>query len=222
MPIGEPHHRLEETPSTNDVARQYAADGAAHGTVVSTPHQTAGKGRQGRGWSDVAGAIALSVVVREPVDRLLPLRAGLAVAQLAGPAAKVKWPNDVQIDGRKVAGVLVEREGNAAIVGIGVNAAIDVTELPEEVSARAGSLGLGLDELDDTQDRLLVLLDETLSLTPAEVVSALAARDALVGKAVRWDGGSGTAAGIAEDGSLIVRLDDGTERRLDGGEVHLL
>lgn len=222
MPIGEPHHRLDETPSTNDVARQYAADGAAHGTVVSTAHQTAGKGRQGRDWAGAEGAIALSVVVREPVDRLLPLRAGLAVAQLAGHAGKVKWPNDVQVDGRKVAGILVEREGDAAIVGIGINAAVDVTELPEDVSTRAGSLGLDASEVADAEDRLLVLLDETLALTPAEVVAALAARDALVGRAVRWTGGDGTAAGIAEDGTLIVRLDDGSERRLDGGEVHLL
>lgn len=222
MPIGATHHRLDETPSTNDVARQYAADGAEHGTVVSTGRQTEGKGRQGRGWAGADGAIAVSVVVREPVDRLLPLRAGLAVARLAGPSARVKWPNDVLVDGRKVAGVLVEREGEAAIVGIGVNAAVDVSALPEDVAARAGSLGLDPSETGAALDTLLGHLDDTLALSADEVVAALAARDALVGQEVRWNGGEGTASGIAADGSLIVRSVDGTEHRLDGGEVHLL
>ncbi len=222
MPIGAPHHRLEETPSTNDVARGLAQEGATHGTTVSTARQTAGKGRQGRDWAGADGAIAVSVVVREPVDRLLPLRAGLAVARLAGPSARVKWPNDVLVDGRKVAGVLVELEGAAAIVGIGVNAAVDVDALPEDVAARAGSLGLDPGAVDPALLDLLGHLGDTLELTAAEVVSALAARDALVGKAVRWSGGEGTAAGIAEDGSLRVRSSDGAEQRLDGGEVHLL
>ena len=220
--IGDPHVHLPETTSTNDVARGLAKEGASHGTTVSTDLQTAGKGRQGRGWTGGGpGAIALSVVVREQVDRLLPLRAGLAVAQLAGPGARVKWPNDVLIDGRKVAGVLVEREGDAAIVGIGVNAAIDIADLPEEVAVRAGSLGLGLDEVAAAQDELLDLLGDTLELTATEVVAALGSRDALVGKEIRWEGGHGTAAGIAEDGSLRVRTADGAEVLLDGGEVHL-
>ena len=222
MPIGEPHHRLEETPSTNDVARDLIKDGAEHGTVVSTARQTAGKGRQGRGWAGAEGAIALSVIVRDPVDRLLPLRAGLAVARLAGPSARVKWPNDVLVDGRKVAGILVELEGDVAIVGIGVNAAVDVSELPDDVAVRAGSLGLALESVETAQEDLLTQLDATLALSPAEVVSALSARDALVGQAVAWSGGEGTATGIAADGSLSVQTSDGAEHLLDGGEVHLL
>jgi BirA family biotin operon repressor/biotin-[acetyl-CoA-carboxylase] ligase len=220
--IGDPHIRLPETESTNDVARGLIRDGAAHGTTVSAERQTAGKGRQGRSWSSAAGAIIVSVVVREQVDRLLPLRAGLAVAQLAGPSARVKWPNDVLVDGRKIAGVLVETEGDAAIIGIGVNAAIDVSALPADVQARAGSLGLAPDAVEGATTELLDLLGDTLELSPAEVVAALASRDALVGQSVRWDGGEGTAVGIAEDGRLRVRTDAGTEVALDGGEIHLL
>ncbi|MDQ8046361.1 MAG: biotin--[acetyl-CoA-carboxylase] ligase [Solirubrobacteraceae bacterium] len=221
--IGDPHIHLEEAESTNDLARELVRDGATHGTTVSADRQTAAKGRQGRGWAgSVPGQIAVSVVVRDGVDRLLPLRAGLAVAQLAGPNARVKWPNDVLIDGRKVAGILVELEGDAAIVGIGVNAAIDVTELPDEVQTRAGSLGLPLEELGDTRRELLDLLADTLDLAPAEVVAALATRDALVGKTIRWGSDEGVAEGIAEDGSLIVRAEDGEQVLLDGGEVHLL
>lgn len=219
--IGEPLIELEETASTNDIARGLIQDGATHGTTVSADRQTAAKGRQGRGWSGATGAIAVSVVVREGIDRLLPLRAGLAVAQLAGPNARVKWPNDVLIGGRKVAGVLVETEGDAAIVGIGVNAAIDVSELPDDVQTRAGSLGLPLEVLAATRLELLDLLADTLELTAAEVVAALASRDALVGQEVRWGGGDGTAVGIAEDGRLRVQTATG-EQLLDGGEIHLL
>ena len=222
MPFGAPHHHLDETPSTNDVLRGLADDGAPHGTVVSTELQTAGKGRQGRGWAGAEGAIALSVLLREGIDDLLPLRAGLAVARLAGPTARIKWPNDVLVDGRKVAGVLVERVGETAIVGIGVNAAVDLTEFPDDVAARAGSLGIAFDAVPSAQSQLLELLETTLVLPAGEVVSALASRDALVGQTVRWNGGEGVAAGIAADGRLLVRTEGGEEVRLDGGEVHLL
>ena len=107
MTLGRPRLHLRSTGSTNERARDLALAGAPHGTVVNAGEQTAGRGRQGRGWSTPPGsALALSLVIRDP-DPLLSLRAGLAVADLAGPAATVKWPNDVLLDGRKVAGVLV-------------------------------------------------------------------------------------------------------------------
>src|SRR5215217_5816600 len=142
--LGRPRLHYRVIGSTNARARDLAAAGAAHGTLVSTDHQTAGRGRQGRGWVGPPGrALALSLVLRD-LDPLIPLRAGLAVADLAGPAARVKWPNDVLLDGRKVAGILVEgrpQEG-WAVLGIGVNAAVDPDELPEELRQSAGTLGL--------------------------------------------------------------------------------
>ena len=106
--IGRPRLHLRATPSTNTRARELAAAGAPHGTLVTAGVQTAGRGRKGRTWVAQAGSsLLLSLILREN-DPLLPLRAGLAVADLAGPAALVKWPNDVRIEGRKVAGVLVE------------------------------------------------------------------------------------------------------------------
>ena len=141
--IGRPRLHLRTTTSTNDRARELAAGGAPHGTLVTAGEQTAGRGRQGRAWIAPAGSsLLLSLVLRE-TDPLLPLRAGLAVADLAGPAALVKWPNDVLRDGRKVAGVLVEarpQEGWAAL-GIGVNAALDIHEMPRELRDTAGTLG---------------------------------------------------------------------------------
>ena len=89
-------------------ARELADEGAGHGTLVTADEQTAGRGRQGRTWVTPPGvAVAASLVLRE-FDDLLPLRAGLAVADVAGPDALVKWPNDVWLNGRKVAGILAE------------------------------------------------------------------------------------------------------------------
>src|SRR3954449_4480955 len=111
MGFGEPREHHEMVGSTNDRARELAEGGATHGTLVTAGEQTAGRGRQGRGWATPPGtAIAASLVLRE-FDDLLPLRAGLAVADVAGERARVKWPNDVWIDGRKVAGILVEARG---------------------------------------------------------------------------------------------------------------
>ena len=102
--LGRPRLHLREIGSTNARARELAAAGAPHGTLVTTSLQTAGRGRQGRGWTAPAGqALLLSLVIRDP-PALLPLRAGLAVADVAGPDARIKWPNDVLVGGRKVAG----------------------------------------------------------------------------------------------------------------------
>ena len=223
MKLGRPRRHLRLTDSTNARARELAAAGAPHGTLVTAGAQTAGRGRQGRSWSAPAGrALLLSLVIREP-DPLLSLRAGLAVADLAGREAAVKWPNDVLLEGRKVAGVLVEgrpQEG-WAVLGIGVNAAVDVDELPADLRDRAGTLGLRPDELDAALRDLLAALERRLEAPGDAVLEALRRRDALAGRAVRWDGGSGTAAGITDAGALRVALEGGGVLELSAGEVHL-
>ena len=119
--IGSPrvHHRV--TDSTNERAKELAAAGALHGTLVTADEQTAGRGRQGREWTAPRrSAVLMSVVLRE-LDELLPLAAALAVADAVQAGATIKWPNDVWIDGRKVAGILVEgrpQEG-WAVLGMG-------------------------------------------------------------------------------------------------------
>lgn len=191
---------------------------------MSTDLQTAGRGRQGRGWTGLPGAIAISVVLREFIDDLLTVRAGLAVARIAGPRAQIKWPNDVLIDGRKVAGILAETEAGSdwAVLGIGINAAVDASALPDDIAARAGSLGRAADELPALRLQLLRELDAALRLSVAETIAAVAPRDALVGRPVRWEGGDGIAAGVEPDGRLRVRLASGSEQLLRAGEVHLL
>lgn len=213
---------LEQAPSTNDAARAWLADGAPHGAVVTAARQTAGRGRQGRTWVSPPGALALSMVVREGVDGLLSLRAGLAVARVAGPAARIKWPNDVLIERRKVAGILVELVDGAAIVGIGINVAVDVTALPDEVAARAGSLGRAPEELSAVAEQLVAALREALAETGEQVLAQFAARDALAGQVVRWTAGEGTAEGVSPSGRLRVRSATGELTEVDGGEVHLL
>src|SRR3954469_4102157 len=211
MSLGEPREHHETLGSTNDRARELAQAGAAHGTLVTAGAQTAGRGRQGRSWVTPPGtAIAASLVLRE-FDGLLPLRAGLAVADVAGERALVKWPNDVWLDGRKVAGILAESrsEPRWAVLGIGVNVAVDVDALPPDAAAVAGSLGRTPEDLEPTLSALLAALGQRLSEDRAASLAALRARDALRGRPVRWQDGEGTGAGIDDSGALLVTLPGG-------------
>ncbi len=220
--IGTPrvHHRL--TDSTNERAKLLAAGGATHGTLVTADEQAAGRGRQGRQWTAPAGsAVLMSLVLRE-LDELLPLTAAVAVCEALPVDATVKWPNDVWIDRRKVAGILVEgrpQEG-WAVLGVGLN--VSTTEFPPELAETATSLLLS--GTDTTRDRVLddVLrsLSEWLGAPPEAVLSAWRSRDALKGERVRWSGGEGIADGIDDSGALVVQTRDGRVT-LDAGEVHL-
>ena len=168
-------------------------------------------------------ALLCSLVLRDP-PALLPIAAGVAVAELAGPKALLKWPNDVLLDGRKVAGILIEGRPQErwAVLGIGVNVAVDLDELPQELRASAGTLGLGEAELEPSLERLLMALETWLEQPAAAVLDAWRARDALLGAAVHWRDGSGMGAGIDAGGRLLVALADGREQALDAGEVHLV
>jgi BirA family biotin operon repressor/biotin-[acetyl-CoA-carboxylase] ligase len=229
--IGRPrvHHRA--TDSTNERARELASAGAPHGTLVTADEQSAGRGRQGRTWVAPPGsAILMSLVVRDFGEQaLLPLAVPVAVCEavesLAGVTTRIKWPNDVWIDGRKLAGILVEgrpQEG-WAVVGIGLNVSTTEAELPEELRETATSLAIeGADvEREDVLHRLLEALDARLTAPARQILDAWRERDALRGARVRWRDGEGTAAGISESGALIVESGDEL-LELDAGEVHLL
>ena len=155
--LGRPrlHHR--EIDSTNRRARELASAGAPHGTLVTAGAQTAGRGRQGRRWEAPAGSALLCSLVLREFDALLSLRAGLAVADVAGEAARVKWPNDVQVDGRKVAGVLVEGRPHEgwAVVGIGVNVSAAPSDLPDAAA-------LGREDVEAVLAELLAALEARL------------------------------------------------------------
>jgi BirA family biotin operon repressor/biotin-[acetyl-CoA-carboxylase] ligase len=221
--LGTPRVHLRRTESTNTVARELAARGAPHGMVVTAAEQTAGRGRQGRAWSaPVGAALVCSLVIRD-AGPLLSLAAGVAVAELAGERARVKWPNDVLIDGCKLAGILVEGrpQEHWAVLGIGINVALRPEQLPEDLRDRAATLGLTPADLEPTLVRLLDALEHWLHASDAGVLGAVRSLDALRGRAVTWEGGAGTAAGIDGSGRLLVARPDGSTDALDAGEVHL-
>lgn len=220
--IGRPHvhHRL--TDSTNERAKQLAIADAPHGTLVTADAQTAGRGRQGRTWSAAPGeALLLSLVLRSP-DELLPLRAAVAVAESVPVAAQIKWPNDVWVGGKKVAGILVEgrpQEG-WAVLGIGLNVA--TRSFPDELSEIATSLALEGASVsrEEVLVSLLASFDRLLAAPSSEVLEQWRQRDALLGAPLAWDGGRGRGAGITNAGALRVETDAGIVE-LDAGEVHL-
>jgi BirA family biotin operon repressor/biotin-[acetyl-CoA-carboxylase] ligase len=221
--LGRPRLHLRATTSTNDRARELAQAGTPHGTVVTAAQQTAGRGRQGRTWSAPPGrALLLSVVLRDP-PALLPLAAALAVAEVAGADAQIKWPNDVLLDGRKVAGILAEGrpQDGWAVLGVGLNVALRIEDLPPQLHATAGTLGLEPADVEPTLERLLDALERALALDEATLLGAYRARDALRGREVTWTAGHGRAAGIDGTGRLVVELPDGGRTALSAGEVHL-
>lgn len=222
-PLGSPRIHRRVTGSTSVDARALATAGAPHGTLVTAAEQTDGRGRQGRHWHAPArSALLCSLVLRDPPG-LLPIAAGVAVAQLAGASATLKWPNDVLLEQRKVAGILIEgrpQEG-WAVLGIGINVALLIEELPAELRESAGTLGLEEDAIEPSLERLLGLLERWLGAPRAEVLDAWRSRDALLGAPISWRDGSGTGAGIDERGRLLVALPEGGQQALDAGEVHL-
>jgi BirA family transcriptional regulator, biotin operon repressor / biotin---[acetyl-CoA-carboxylase] ligase len=221
--LGRPRLHLRSTTSTNDRARALAEAGAPHGALVTAGEQSAGRGRQGRSWSAPPGqALLLSLVLRA-APTLLPLAAALAVAEVAGPEARIKWPNDVLLDGRKVAGILAEGRPHEGwvVLGIGLNVALRVDDLAPALRATAGTLGLEHADLEPTLDRLLAALARALDLRDGELLDAYRRRDALRGREVRWAGGRGRAAGVDGTGRLMVELADGGRTSLSAGEVHL-
>ena len=221
--LGHPRLHLRRTDSTNERARALAAAGAPHGALVTAAEQTAGRGRQGRTWTAPPGrALLLSLVLRVDAPALVPLQAGVAVAEAVGDAARIKWPNDVHVVGRKVAGILVEgrpQEG-WAVLGIGLNVAVAPDDFPPELRATAGTLGRAPADLEPTLHALLRALERWLAADQATVIAAWRERDALAGRPVSWSDGSGKAVGIDDAGRLLVGTSSGTVT-LDAGEVHL-
>jgi BirA family biotin operon repressor/biotin-[acetyl-CoA-carboxylase] ligase len=226
--FGRPHRHYREIDSTNARARELAESGAPGGTIVTAEEQTAGRGRYGRTWTAPAGkALLFSSLVR-PFDarhELLPLAVPIAVAEAAeslGPlTCKLKWPNDVWVEERKLAGVLIESRPSDgwAVIGVGLNVAIGRDEFPPELRDRATSIGAPA-----TIPGALAALNERLTTwidaDPERVLGEFRRRDALNGRAVAWEGGSGVAVGVDDVGHLLVDV-GGSTVSLGAGEIHL-
>jgi BirA family biotin operon repressor/biotin-[acetyl-CoA-carboxylase] ligase len=231
--LGHPRLHLRSTDSTNDRARALAIAGAPHGTLVTASVQTAGRGRQGRRWSaPPERSLLMSLVLRRPRP-LLPLIAAVAVCDVAGADAQVKWPNDIVFvrppdthgEGAlaKLAGILAEgrpQEG-WAVLGIGLNVAVQLDELPEELRTTAATLGESPTAIEPVLARLLTALSRRLAEPTEALLDAYRTRDALRGREIEWSSGHGRADGVDGEGRLVVALPGGGHTSLHAGEVHL-
>ncbi|TDW69981.1 biotin--[acetyl-CoA-carboxylase] ligase [Kribbella pratensis] len=234
---------LAETPSTNAVVAAAAAGGQAEGLVVAAEYQSSGRGRLGRTWTTPPRSALLMSVLLRPVTveaarwpwlgLLVPLAVAAAVRAVAEVPAQVKWPNDVLVEDRKLAGILLERiEGPAAVVGIGLNVTLRESEKPHEA---ATSLEL---EKATTTDRATVMAAVLRELAsryqswvdadgdPGAVLPEYRELSATLGRTVRVelpDGTflEGTARDLADDGRLIVDSADGPRPLAAGDVTHL-
>jgi BirA family biotin operon repressor/biotin-[acetyl-CoA-carboxylase] ligase len=186
----------------------------------------------------------MSVLLRDP-PRLLPLMAAVAVCEVAGERALIKWPNDVVVPEptsgaqrpalAKLAGILVEGRPQQgwAVLGIGLNVAVELDDLPAELRPGAvpppdgppprpaASMGRTRGDVEPTLEALLEALERRLGEGPEGTLDAWRARDALLGREVAWSTGGGRAEGIDGDGRLLIALDGGGHTAIGSGEVHL-
>jgi BirA family biotin operon repressor/biotin-[acetyl-CoA-carboxylase] ligase len=226
--VTSPVVRLTTVDSTQRFAAELARNGAADGTAVVADTQTAGKGRRGRAWHDTPGAsLLVSVIMRTslpPARRAtLSLLAGVAVAETlrtAGVTAKLKWPNDALVNGKKIAGVLLEAYGDAVVVGIGINVAREA--VPPALEERATSVAQagGVPDRELILHALLRALDDWRSRLERESFDAVRERwtslSETVGNLVSADRLTGTAVGIDHDGALLIATDAGVVRVIAG------
>lgn len=233
----------EELDSTNNRAKRLGEEGASDGTLVTADHQTAGKGRRGRSWVSERGTgIWMSLLLRPyipPVSAsMLTLVAALAVASgikdSTGLIARIKWPNDIVIGGKKVCGILTEMSAEPediqyVVIGMGINA--NIREFPEEIRDKATSLYI---ESGDTviRSRVIAMVMKAmnlyydlfmkagdLSLILEEYEEKLANKGKEVLVMASGGGYRGLCLGIDKNGELLVQLDNGTVNHVVSGEV---
>jgi len=244
-PFGSRVFYFNQTASTNDLAARAAERGDPEGTLFVAAAQTAGRGRLGRTWFSPpdAGLYVSTIIRRAAVIPWVSLAAGVAVAEgirsASGLPVQLKWPNDVVAVGsrafsarRKIAGVLAEASSGPAgvqhvILGFGIN--LRAGSFPPELADRAGSieqeLGRPIDGGAVLANVLVALNDTTRTVAdsgaPALIDRWLALSPSARGASIEWDAGgtafrSGTTAGVADDGALLVKTADGVERILSG------
>ena len=221
--------------STNDLALEWMRAGLLRaGDVIVADEQTSGRGRPGRSWHSARGALLFSAVLPFRPQRVgwAALLAGLAVARAArelGVPAGVKWPNDVVVDGAKLAGILVETSvSDRVAVGVGLNVTNTLPD-PAALGRRVTRLadhapGTSCDEVLPLVLRHLGSAWELLESPAEELLAAWRELDSTLGRRVRWSAGerAGIAEGLAHDGALLLRLDSGELARAEVGEVSFL
>ncbi len=228
--MGQPLHWFDQLTSTNDIAQAFAEAGAPEGTAVLAGEQTGGRGRLGRRWASPPGGLWLSVVLRPSPPATEWPRFGFAASVAATSAieavtqipVRLKWPNDLIVEGRKLGGVLVEATGAYVVVGIGINVNVRRDLLPPEIRPVATSLlewvGHPVDLVELTQEvlRALERYYQLVQDDPHAVLEQWKVRSVTLGRQVRVIDSAQAFEGVAESvddqGALIVRTDTGLRR----------
>ena len=229
---------LDVTGSTNDLAKRLLAEGVAHGATVLAERQTAGRGRLGRSFYSPEGSgLYMSLILRsESFDlndiQLVTVMAAVAVCRAisaqTGVEPSIKWVNDIFIGGKKVCGILAETSGfgdiGGVVIGIGVNCTTEA--FPPELADVACSIGPGVSRNALAAGIIAELLTLSKDLRSRDIIEEYRRRSYTIGRRVAFerDGSSRTAVavGISDDGSLIVREDDGGTCALRTGEARLI
>lgn len=235
LPQGESRaiRRLHTVDSTNREALRWAREGASSGAVVIARAQTAGRGRRGRTWISTPGeglwfSMLLRLRMLPEQYPLLPLAAALAAADACHAVTRteigIKWPNDLILRGRKIAGILVELEDDCAAIGIGINVRQQADAFPLDLQGHAGSLesltGRPV-SMEALETRLTAALDARLETL--DFLDEYAARSLTIGARVQVALPDAAFAGVAEGidgtGALLVREETGALRRVLAGDV---
>ncbi|UCH51493.1 MAG: biotin--[acetyl-CoA-carboxylase] ligase [Chloroflexota bacterium] len=239
--VGRQLHYYHRLATTMEAAKEMANKGAVEGTVVIAGTQTAGRGRIGRTWLSPEGSLAMSVILKPPLDNLpqlimiASLAAVRAIKQIAGLETQIKWPNDVLIKGKKVCGILIENEVNEgrvnfAIIGIGINANFDPIAFPE-IAEIATSLSQELGAEISKVELISTLFFELEQLyleaqSGKPVYKEWQENMETLGRYVQVKTGEtvekGKAETVTEKGNLILRRTDGSLAEIVAGDVTVI
>lgn len=228
--------RLDETGSTNDDARQFAMEGAPHGTVIVAESQSSGRGRRGSQWISPPGRNLICSIIWRPSSALetwprLTHAVAVAVAESIeeiGLQPQIKWPNDIYLSGRKVCGILLESAGNAqgmfVVIGFGLNVNLRAEEFPSELTASATSLQIETERVWDRDELLrniLTHIGQRCAQAETDFPKLLAmaeARSFLSGHAVslqvNGEEERGIVRGLSPKGGLLFEDETGNIREI--------
>jgi BirA family biotin operon repressor/biotin-[acetyl-CoA-carboxylase] ligase len=239
-------YTYDQVDSTNIIGKKFAAEGKEEGTFIIAEEQTKGKGRMGRDWVSPYGkGIWLSFILR---PEIIPLRASeitfvIAVGIMEGikkhinKEVKIKWPNDILLDGKKIVGILTEISAemeriNYIVAGIGINANQDIEDFPEDIRVKATSLRLNTGKYINRNELLRELIEEMERIYFIyknegfkKILEFWKENNATLGrrvKAITFDGEiTGVAERIDDEGYLIILDDQGNENKILAGDVSL-
>jgi BirA family biotin operon repressor/biotin-[acetyl-CoA-carboxylase] ligase len=238
-------HTFEEVDSTQRVAKELAVGGAPEGIVVIAEAQSQGRGRAGRRWISPPGGLWLSAVLRpklapaeaQRVTLAVGVAAARAITRTTGLKVELKWPNDVLIGGRKVCGVLTESSVRSGlleflVIGVGINANVDPTKLPPDLHTSTTSISRELRREVPIEELTKAVLEELQNVYAslgggsfASVLSDWKGLTSTIGSWVEVKTPDGVVEGLAEDvnldGSLTLRLRNGSRTRIVAGDASL-